>query len=69
MIEDREFMTNNGYTTIKKENITAYTIKKRHLAQMDTITQVDVFMTCGTVFTINSVDVDDFKDWVGKLNE
>mgnify|MGYP001158114833 FL=1 len=67
MSKDESFLTNNGYTCLKRERISAYTITEKHYTEMS-ITQVDVFMGCGTVFTINSSDVERFLQWVGELN-
>lgn len=67
MLKDYPFLTNNGYTCLRKENISAYTVTEKHYTDLS-ITQVDVFMCCGTVFTVNSTDVDKFLNWVGELN-
>ena len=67
MSEDVKFLTNNGYTCMKRESINGYTITEKHYTDMK-VMQIDVFMCCGTVFTVNSTDVDNFLNWVGELN-
>jgi len=68
-MSNEQFLTGSGYSVFKKEHITAYTLKHTPI-RMDGKTKlsIDVFMICGSIFTINNKDVVNFLDWVGELN-
>ena len=68
MNEDKRFLTDSGYSYLKKDRISAYTIKQTAHQYLVAVTEIDVFMYCGTVFTIKKESVNDFLDWVGELN-
>jgi len=64
-MSDVEFTTSCGQTVLRRDAISAYTLKWIENEDDDTI---DVFLTCGSVFTILGVSASDFLKWVGNLN-
>jgi len=66
----KRFLTGSGYTVFMKEHISAFTLKHSPVG-LDGITNlnIDVFMICGSIFTVNNKDVENFLDWIGDVNE
>ena len=67
-VQGKTFLTDSGRTCLKKDRINAFTVKHTSHQYLVTVTEIDVFMHCGTVFTINRESVNEFLDWVGELN-